>query len=213
MEFLIGRTLSNALAALDLRDGACRRCPAAAMRQTTRGSRRPRARRRPRQRRPRPAGGLFPRLDGHARPAVVRLRHPLRVRHVRAGDRQGLPGRVPRPLARRRHALGVPARGHQRAGALRRLGRAPGPRRAGEGRVAAGRRGRGQGLRHGDPRPRHDQGQHAAPVEGRRPGPHRPAPPSTPATTAAPPASRTSTRTSPGCCIRTTARRPAASCG
>ena len=44
-----------------------------------------RARRRAGQRRPGPAGGLLPRLDGHAGPAVLRLRHPLRVRHVRAG--------------------------------------------------------------------------------------------------------------------------------
>ena len=58
-----------------------------------------------------------------------------------------------------------------------------------------------------------DQGQHPAPVEGRGTCPHRPGTPSTPATTAARPASRTNTKTSPGCCTRTTAPRPAANCG
>jgi starch phosphorylase len=41
--------------------------------------------------------------------------------------------------------------------------------------VAPCRRGVGQGLRPCDPRPRHRARQHAAPVEGRRAGPHRPA--------------------------------------
>ncbi len=54
--------------------------------------------------------------------------------------------------------------------------------------------------------------EHAAPVEGRGAGAHRPARLQHAATTRAPPASRTSSRTSPGCCTRTTARRPAASC-
>ena len=109
MEFLIGRTLGNALAALDLRDGAAAGA-GACMRQRLEDVGRAGGRRRAGQRRPGPARGLLPRLDGHARPALVRLRHPLRVRHVRAGDRRRPPGRVPRPVARRRHAVGVSAR-------------------------------------------------------------------------------------------------------
>ncbi len=43
------------------------------------------ARRRPGQRGPRAAGGLLPGLDGHCAPGL-RLRYPLRVRHLRPGD-------------------------------------------------------------------------------------------------------------------------------
>ena len=53
----------------------------------------------PGQRRPRPAGRLLPGLAGDARASGDRLRHPLRVRHLRAGDRRRLAGRAPRQLA------------------------------------------------------------------------------------------------------------------
>ncbi len=46
----------------------------------------------PRQRRPRTARGLLPRLDGDAGDPVARLRHPLRVRHLRPGDPRRLAG-------------------------------------------------------------------------------------------------------------------------
>ncbi|MEI2678989.1 MAG: glycogen/starch/alpha-glucan phosphorylase [Burkholderiaceae bacterium] len=110
-----------------------------------------------------------------ARAAVVRLRHPLRVRHVRAGHRQA--------AAR----SSTPTRGWQTA--RRGSSHAPSvsyPVRFGgwvehvglpgaDGRLAPRRRGRGQGLRHGGPGPRHERGQHAAAVEGGSTGSHRPA--------------------------------------
>ncbi len=95
-------------------------CPAAG------GCGRPGGRCRSRQRRPGPARSVLPRLDGHARAAVVRLRHPLRVRHVRAGDRPRLPGGIPRPVAGRRHPVGVSARRRELPRALWRLGRTRG---------------------------------------------------------------------------------------
>ena len=53
----------------------------------------------PRQRRPGPAGGLLHGLAGDARAARDRLRHPLRLRHVRAAHRARPPGRAARQLA------------------------------------------------------------------------------------------------------------------
>ena len=64
------------------------------------------ARRGPRQRRPRPPRRVLPRLDGHARLPGHGLRHPLRVRHLRAGDRRRLPGRARRRVAQLRQPLG-----------------------------------------------------------------------------------------------------------
>ena len=46
----------------------------------------------PRQRRPRPPGGLLHGLAGHAADSRHRLRHPLRVRHLRPGDPRRLAG-------------------------------------------------------------------------------------------------------------------------
>ena len=86
MEFLIGRTLSNALVALD--SGRHASAGAARSWARTRGRDRSEADAGARQRRPGPAGRVLPGFDGHARPAVLRLRHPLRVRHVRAGHRR-----------------------------------------------------------------------------------------------------------------------------
>ena len=72
--------------------GPLRRRARGARRARASTSTRPRAgaRRGPRQRRPRAARRLLPRLDGHARLPGDRLRHPLRVRHLRAGDQQRL---------------------------------------------------------------------------------------------------------------------------
>ena len=153
--------------------GRSRRGPAAA-RAAPGGHRRPRARRGPRQRRPRSPGRLLSRFDGHARPAVVRLRHPLRVRHVRPGDPRRHPGRASRPLARGRHALGVSAHRHQLPGALRRLGRRLERRDRRRRDLAPRRPGRRQGLRHGRSWTRHRPRQHAAAVEGGRAAASRP---------------------------------------
>ena len=64
----------------------------------------------PGQRRPGPAGGLLPRLPGDAGDPDARLRHPLRVRHLPAGDRRRLAGREDRQVAALRQSLGA-ARG------------------------------------------------------------------------------------------------------
>ena len=149
MEFLMGRTLGNALAALELQGEA-----AAALGRTSeapRGHRAARGRRRTGQRRPGPAGRLLPGFDGHARPALLRLRHPLRVRHVRAEHRRRPPGRASGLLAGRRLALGVSAPRRALPGALRRACRSQ--RRPGA--VVPGRRGQRQGLRHGGAGSRH----------------------------------------------------------
>jgi hypothetical protein len=97
MEFLMGRALSNALAALGWTTSCARRWPppAPALHDVLEA----RARRRARQRRPGPPGGVFPGLLRHAGPALLRLRPALRVRHVRAGHPERPPGRAPRPLA------------------------------------------------------------------------------------------------------------------
>ena len=60
----------------------------------------------PGQRRPRPARGLLHRLAGHARDAGAGLRHPLRVRHLPAGDRRRLAGREDRQVAALRQPVG-----------------------------------------------------------------------------------------------------------
>ena len=74
---------------------------------------RARARRGPGQRRPGAPRRVLPRLDGDAGPARLRLRHPLRVRHLRAGIRNGAPGRARRRVAALRQPVGDrPARVH-----------------------------------------------------------------------------------------------------
>ena len=64
----------------------------------------------PRQRRPRPPGGLLPGFAGDARGAGDRLRHPLRVRHLRSGDSRRLAGRAHRQVAALRQSVGDRAR-------------------------------------------------------------------------------------------------------
>ena len=83
-----------------------------------RGGRRTRARPRrapapgggagPRQRRPRPPRGLLPRFAGDAARAGDRLRHPLRVRHLRPGDPRRLAGRGHRQVAAPGQPVGDP---------------------------------------------------------------------------------------------------------
>ena len=65
----------------------------------------------PRQRRPRPAGGVLHGFAGHAGDPGDRLRHPLRVRHLRSGDPRRLAGRGHRQVAAARQPLGDRAAG------------------------------------------------------------------------------------------------------
>ncbi len=58
------------------------------------------------QRRPRQARGVLPRLAGHPRTTRDRIRHPLRVRHLRPGDPRRLAGREDRQLAGQREPVG-----------------------------------------------------------------------------------------------------------
>ena len=103
MEFLIGRSLHNNLVNLGLLDEARQVLADLGLDLDDVGGLR--ARRGPGQRRPRPAGGLLPRLAGHARHARLRLRHQLRIRPVQAGDPQRRTGREARQLAHLSHAL------------------------------------------------------------------------------------------------------------
>ncbi len=107
MEFLMGRTLGNAMAALNLTDemkaGLAQR--AAKIEDVTereadaalgngglgRLASCLRGRRRLGQRRLGPSGLVLSRLDGHAGFAFVWLRHTLRIRHVRAANCEWLP--------------------------------------------------------------------------------------------------------------------------
>ncbi len=63
----------------------------------------------PRQRRPRAAGRLLHGLAGDARAARGRLRHPLRLRHLRAAHRGRPAGRAPRQLAAAGQPVGAAA--------------------------------------------------------------------------------------------------------
>ena len=122
---------------------------AEAPRRRLRRDRRARGRRRPRQRRPRPPRRLLHGEHGDRGRARLRLRHPLPPRPVPPGDPRRQPGRAARDLARARQPLGVrPPRGRLRH-RLRRPGRVPRPeRRRGALRLAAGREGEGDRLRH-----------------------------------------------------------------
>ncbi len=147
MEFLTGRLLSNSLLNMGFYE-ECRE----ALADLGAGHRphpRTRDRRGPGQRRARPARRLLPRFHGDPAPARLRLRHPLRVRHVQPAHRERLPDRAPRQLAAVRQSLGVPPSRGALPGEVRR------PRGAVQGRRGAyplslGRHGRrdGHGLRH-----------------------------------------------------------------
>ena len=104
-EFLTGRSLGP----LPDEHGPLRRGRGGGGRLRPRARTGPRVRGRsgPRQRRPRAAGGLLHGLAGDARAAGHRLRHPLRLRHVRAEDRGRAPGRAARQLAAARQRLGA----------------------------------------------------------------------------------------------------------
>ena len=136
-----------------------------------------RGRSRPGQRRPGPAGGVFHGLAGDAGAARDRLRHPLRLRHVRAAHRRRPPGRAARQLAAAR----------QRLGAAAPRGRADRSTSAAASMFQHDRDGRlradwvdtrdviGAALRFVHRRPPHRHGEHAAAVGGARHARLRPA--------------------------------------
>ena len=76
------------------------------------------------QRRPRPARRVLPGLAGHPRAPGDRLRHPLRIRHLRPGDPRRLAGRADRQLAGQRKPLGDRQTRRQLPGQVGRLRRA-----------------------------------------------------------------------------------------
>ena len=122
----------------------------------------------PRQRRPRAAGLVLHGLDGVARRPRDRVRHPLRVRHLRPGDQGRLAGGDHRQVAAQREPLGDPAAGGHLRGAVRRPHREVDRRsRAAPRPLGAPRRGEGRGLRHAHPRLPRAHLQHAPALEGR----------------------------------------------
>ncbi len=124
---------------------------------------------RPRQRRPRPARRLLPRFAGDARAAGDRLRHPLRVRHLRparsataprssaptSGCGSATPGRSRAPDDSAPRQLRRPHRELSRR-------RGPLPRA-----LAAGEPGHRRALRHADARLPGQHLQHASALEAR----------------------------------------------
>ena len=146
-----------------------------------------------RQRRPRPARRLLHGLAGDARDPRHRLRHPLRVRHLRPGDPRRLAGRDDRQVAAPRQPLGDPRPGDRLRGAARR------PHRASAATSAAATACAGcpsascrasPTTRRSSATARHRQ--HAAAVEGRGRPSRSTSRPSTPATTTAPSTRRSS---------------------
>ena len=139
MEFLLGRSLINALSSFE--DGLLEevRETARVARPRSRSHRRRRRRSRARQRRPRPARCLLPRFARDARLCRDRLRHSLRLRHLHAGHRRGRRAARSRELlARRAQLLGE----RTRRRALSRAFRRPLPghaRRAGPRPLRVGR--------------------------------------------------------------------------
>ena len=103
-EFLMGPQLGNNLLNLGIEDQASEAL--AAMGQELDEIAGLRGGARPGQRRPGPARRLLPRLAGDPGAPVDRLRHPLRVRHLRPGDPRRLAGREDRQLAGATETLG-----------------------------------------------------------------------------------------------------------
>ena len=166
-EFLTGRSLGLCLLNLGLyetRRGAGRRA-----RLRPRTGPRPGGRPRPGQRRPGPAGRLLHGLAGHAGAARGRLRHPLRLRHLRAAHRGRPPGRAARQLAAERQPLGAAAPGGRADRAPGRPHRdPPRPRRPAARRLGAGAHHPGRALRLVHRRPQDRHREHAAAVGGAR---------------------------------------------
>ncbi len=137
-EFLIGPQLGNNLVNLGIEASARE-----AMRGARPGPRRA-ARARggagPRQRRSRAAGGLLSRFARDARGAGHRLRHPLRVRHLRSGDPRRLAGGGDRQVAAEGQPLGDRAPGRELLRQLRRPHRGRDAMRTGAIACAGSRR-------------------------------------------------------------------------
>ena len=160
MEFLMGRALGNAWRHLASMRPSAPTLASLGIDAAALVEREPDAA--PRQRRPGSPGGVLPRLVRHARPAVLRLRPALRVRHVRAGHRRRPPGRAARRLAAPWQPLGDPAPGTALRGRLWRTCRAR-RLRAPLGACRARHR---PGLRLHRARPWHRSRVDAAPVAG-----------------------------------------------
>ena len=126
---------------------------------------------RPGERRPGTPGRLLHGFPGHAQRAGDRLRHPLRVRHLRSGDPRRVAGRADRQVASLRQPLGDRPVGDQLRRAVRRPHRlVPGRSRRAPGAVGAGSRRQGRRLRHARPRLPDPVDQPAAAVESRSHG-------------------------------------------
>ena len=129
LEFLVGRSLANAMLNLDCWETAEKALQELGYEPG--GDPRQGGGRGARQRRPGPACGLLHGLHGHHEDPGLRLRHPLRIRHVLPEDHQRLPGREPGQLAALRQSVGVRAAHAPLPGQLLRPGhhqaRRPGP--------------------------------------------------------------------------------------
>ena len=140
--------------------------------------------RRARQRRPRPAGRLLRRLDGHARDPGDRVRPAVRVRDLPPGDPGRPPGGAPRQLAPpARPVGGRPPRG---GGGRPRQLRDPAPRRGSDPHRRLSDHPSGAALRPAGRRLRREDGQHAAGSGGRRRRTPSTSPSSAAATSSAP---------------------------
>ncbi len=164
-EFLLGRALGANLLSLGIHDMAEELLQKHGL--DARPARRRGSGPRARQRRPRAARRVLPRLDGDARARGHRLRHPLRVRHLRAAHPRRLAGRARRRVAPRREPVGDAASGQdgprQLLRACHRLDGRPRalPRPLGR-RTDRARR----AVRHADCRIRDQHRQHPAAVVG-----------------------------------------------
>ena len=98
MEFLIGRTMANAITNLQIEEFVHNDF-ASDVGQDWQALFEDRAGCRAGQRRAGPAGGLFSRLAGHAADSRRRLRPALRIRNVPPGDQGRPPGRASGQLA------------------------------------------------------------------------------------------------------------------
>ena len=173
-EFLTGRSLGLCLMNLGLYEIA----EGLAVERGFDLGRDPRAGGRPRarQRRPRAARRVLHGLAGDAGAARGRLRHPLRLRHVRAGHRGRAPGRAARQLAAARQPVGAAAaRGRAESALLRPRRDAPRRRRALDRRLGRHAHGDRPAPRLVHRRPPHRHGEHAAPLGGARDARLRPA--------------------------------------
>ena len=166
MEFLIGRSLANNVINL-LLDPLVAAGRASEKHLDWLELARAGARRRPGQRRPRAAGGLLPRLAGHAAAPGHGLRPALRVRHLPAGDRGRLAARAAGQLAAPARPVGgrPPGRDRSRSSSTARSSCAAASLRAIPGQPSTPDR---HPVRPARRRLRRQDDQHAAAVGGGR---------------------------------------------